>query len=173
MDENKIKEELSRCFIKSLWYHQNCNFSNPENDFGVDLKIEKMWQRIIEGNSRYYQTWLAIDIQLKSTTEIWINTIWENISYPLSIKNYNDMVQRNIDRAPNPLILILFILPIERENWLTLSSDQLQISKCAYWYKCESTEYSSNISTETIIIPQINKFNINTFSTLFNTICTR
>jgi hypothetical protein len=45
MDENKIKEQLSRCFIKAIGYHQCCNFSEDENDYGTDLTIKEMTTR--------------------------------------------------------------------------------------------------------------------------------
>jgi hypothetical protein len=81
------------------------------------------------------------------------------------------MVSRNIDNAPNPLILILFVLPEQKEDRLSLTTDELIVKKCAYRYKCNEIALSKNQGTITVHIPETNKLQLNTFCSLFTALC--
>jgi hypothetical protein len=86
----------------------------------------------------------------------------------LEAKNYNDLIERKIS-CNNPLILILFILPENRVNWLNISNEELILRKCAYWYiPDEKAEMTQNSSSKTIEIDLNNLINIENFKSIFN-----
>ena len=56
-----------------------------------------------------------------------------------------------------PLILIVFVIPDNRNEWLSLDNNKLILKKCAYWYEVpEGSIHSSNSVSITIEIPKTN-----------------
>ena len=171
MDENTLKERISECFIKLLahriWYIAD----KPSDDRWVDMTISKTWIRIDWNKRRFCTTGHSIDVQLKATTENGIIDSDEHISYDLEVKNYNDMIMRKAESAPNPLILVLFILPNDpttRINFLE-NNDGIQLKKCGYRYYPEDSVYSNTSSTKRISIDKNNKLCTETVENWFNT----
>src|SRR5690606_27332397 len=74
-------------------------------------------------------------------------------SYPLAIKNYNEL--RDTSCSPLKLLVVLF-LPKEHEQWLEVSDAQLIARRCAYWYGLHGAPESSNTTSQTIHIPRAN-----------------
>ena len=82
-----------------------CTWSQPVQDFGIDLIIHRSgWELAPE-----------IDVLLKLISDSSIIKHDEQIiKYPLSVKNYKDLIKRTL----KPRVLILAILPKEPNNWL-------------------------------------------------------
>jgi hypothetical protein len=86
----------------------------------------------------------------------------------LDANNYNDLIVRK-NTCNNPLILILFILPENRNEWLNISNEELILRKCAYWYlPDEAAEITLNSSSKTIEINLGNLISIENFKSIFN-----
>ena len=169
MTDEHIKEAISLRYIELIAAYNGYNTSVQSNDYGEDLSIVEVGYRIENGHERRSNTGREIKIQLKATT---VNSIIETgniIKYDLEAKNFNDLIERK-DSA-YPLILIVFILPKDKENWVSISNEELVVKKCAYWYFPENSETTTeNTSTKRIEISKNNLFNTNTLTELISTL---
>lgn len=145
------KESLSRAYVTAvvgrarhqLWWH-------PEYDYGVDGSV-----RILERRGQgIKEIGLGFDFQSKTTVN-W-SLEGSEIMYDLEAKAYNNLVERS-STAALPFLLIRLCLPMEEDNWLTVSSDQLILRKCAFWCKL-SGESTANTATQRIRVPASNVF---------------
>jgi len=106
-------------------------------------------------------------LQLKATTENSIVIENEIIKYDLNSSNYNDLLMRKESKCP--LILILFVLPSDKINWLKITDNELIAKKCAYWYFPEETEViTTNSTTKRISINKNNFISNETLNQLFD-----
>ncbi len=70
-----------------------------------------------------------------------------------------------------PLILILFILPSEKDEWVNISEQELITKKCAYWFIPGHSEVSTtNSRKKRIWISKENLFNLETLNQLIENI---
>ena len=86
------------------------------------------------------------------------NTIY----FPLPVKNYDDL--RAETRTPR--ILIVTLIPRQRNEWLTQTHHELSLRHCAYWLCLEGRGETQNTSSVTIEIPTTNMFNTTQLETL-------
>lgn len=169
MTEEHIKEAISLRYIELIASYNGFKTSSSYPDYGTDLNIIEVGYRSEEGHQRLRDTGRELKVQLKATT---INSIEEDkgiIKYDLEAKNFNDIIERK-DSA-YPLILILFILPANNEDWINISDEELIVRKCAYWYyPTDEFELTSNTATKRIKIDKKNLVNSNTFIELIKTL---
>jgi hypothetical protein len=167
MTEESIKEGLSIKFIEAIANYKGFKTNHSDTpDYGTDLSIIEVDSRIEKSKLRYFDTGRELKIQLKATTEKNIDVKANFVSYDLEAKTYNDLVSRM--QNVKPLILILFILPIDRNDWLNLTTNELIIKKCAYWYYPEETDLlTENVATKRINISIDNIVTIETIDLLF------
>lgn len=152
MPSNFIQEQISRAYVRSVVFNAGCNVSFPEIDLGIDGTIEA--PRI--GMSR-------VDFQLKSTTRQ-LELRDGNILYDLRVENYNQLIVS--DDAPR--VLILYLMPNEREEWVSQSESELCLRKCAYWKSLMGMDLSRNESTQRVEVPLTNIFSSDGLSDMFN-----
>ncbi|MCC4771047.1 DUF4365 domain-containing protein [Methanosarcina sp. DH2] len=142
---------------------------------GVELECRATHDYGIDGTIREIRDFPAIgkvpgltmDYQLKSTVN-W-NCRKDFIIYNLEVKNYNKMVIRFKDNiAKTPYVLILLCLPKKRDEWLSISPEEIILRKCCYWYEVSADDdISENEYTITIKIPKNNIFLPETISKMF------
>lgn len=169
MTEEIIKEQLSNNFIKALAYCKGYMLTKPELDYGVDLVLSGTSKRTeLSGEVRYMKNNQDIEIQMKSTTFARVALHPDFIGYSFEAKNYNDLViVNNIWKSIVPRILVLFILPVEREKWVEVDEASLILRHSAYWYKPDETDgLTSNSSTKKVNIPRVNRFAVDTWPDL-------
>jgi hypothetical protein len=130
MTEEHIKEALSIRYIELIAAFNGYKTSSTSPDYGTDLDIKEVNFRIENQHKRYFDTGRELKLQLKATTENSIVIENEIIKYDLNSSNYNDLLMRKESKCP--LILILFVLPSDKINWLKITdyntpqnSDQL------------------------------------------------
>ena len=166
MTEEHIKEAISLKYIELIAAFNGFKTSSSYPDYGTDLSVIEVDYRIENEQKRYSNTGREIKIQLKSTTE---NTIiYENdlIKYDLESKSFNDLISRK--NSKNPLLLILFIMPSDKSEWVNISDSELIAKKCAYWYLPEVTENTTeNTSRKRISISKENVITRETLNQLF------
>jgi len=104
----------------------------------------------------------SLDLQLKATINL--RALGDGYSFPLPIKNYNDLRAE----TQTPRILVVLDMPTEREHWLSVSVDELIIRKSAYWMSLRGLDESTNTTSVTVHIPQINYFDVNGLIDLMN-----
>ncbi|MDD3858588.1 MAG: DUF4365 domain-containing protein [Bacteroidales bacterium] len=165
MTEENIKEALGLRFIEAIASKLGYKTNSVYPDHGTDLSIIEVDYREENGHRRYFDTGRELKIQVKSTT---VNSIvWDDsvLKYDLEAKTYNDLIQRKNNQ--HPLLLVLFILPENNVEWLSLSAEELVIRKQAFWYFPDSTTLTSNIGSQRITLPRENIFSLETIDNLF------
>ncbi len=158
LTEEHIKEAISQKFIELIASNNGYGTDKPAQDYGTDLSISEKDFRLVNEKKILYDTGRELKIQLKSTTEKSITIEEGLIKYDLDVKAYNDLITRKT--AKTPLILLLFILPNDRDKWVNITENELIARKCAYWYlPDEQDELTENIFSKRISISVNNIFN--------------
>lgn len=166
MIEEHIKESLSLRYIELIAAFNGYKTSSSYPDYGTDLEIKEVDFRIENQHKRYLETGRELKFQLKATTENSIVIEDEIIKYDLNSSTYNDLLKRK--NTKSPLILILFVLPSDKTNWLNISDNELITRKCAYWFFPDKTELlTTNSATKRIFINKKNFISNETLNQLF------
>ena len=151
LSEADQKEALSRVYALAVAARAGCTTAFPDFDRdGVDLVIQSgMAMRP------------AIGVQLKATSQI----STEDDSYlrfPLKRRNY-DLLR---EETQTPRVLVVLQLPANREQWLTITEDDLVLRYRAYWLSLRGSEETTNTSSVTVSIPKTNLFNVESLGSL-------
>ena len=166
MTEEHIKEAISLRYIELIAAFNGFKTSSSYPDYGTDLDIKEVDFRLENDHKRYLETGRELKFQLKATTENSVIEEGDLIKYDLNASTYNDLISRK--HTKNPLILILFVLPIDKENWLKISDDELIAKKCAYWFYPKNTELlTENTGKKRIAISKNNFISNETLNHLF------
>jgi len=166
--EEHIKEAISLRYIELIAAFNGYKTSSSFPDYGTDLDIIEVDYRIENEQKRYSNTGRELKFQLKATTESSKSLIAEDdiIKYDLEAKSFNDLIFRRDTK--NPLVLILFILPSEKSEWINVCDKELIAKKCAYWYFPELAEIiTENTATKRISINKNNVITNETITQLF------
>lgn len=172
MNENHIKEHLSRDFLRLIAHRSGFSVDVSEVDYGSDATLTH-YERIINpsGEISWCPSGQSMDAQLKCTTESAVVRKDEMLEYKLRVKNYNDLVRRKEKLgAVVPLCLILLILPDDSESWVNASKEQLLLSAKGYWYiPSDEVKLSplKNDSKVKVYIPNTNLIQTDTIKQLF------
>lgn len=162
-------EKISTSYVKTICNYHGYPTSVPESDYGIDLQISQIEKRIsTKGGIRYFETNRKLGIQMKATHEAstLIKFHKNYLTYSLKSKNYNDLVITK--DYENGILLILFVLPNDKKDWINLTPSQLEVRKRAYWFKvAEDATESNNKETVSINIPLDQTFSGNTIDWLF------
>jgi hypothetical protein len=165
MTEEHIKEALSLRYIELIAAYIGFKTNSSYPDYGTDLEIKEIDFRIENTQKRYLETGRELKFQLKATTEKSIVFEDEYIKYDLNSTTYNDLIQRK--ESKSPIILIVFVLPDEKNDWLKITDNELISKKCAYWYFPEEGSSTQNTSSIRVIIDKKNVINSETLKYLF------
>lgn len=152
MPSNFIQEQLSLAYVRSVIFDAGCNLSFPAVDLGIDGTIEAPRNGMNK-----------VDFQVKSTTRQ-LELRNGNILYDLRVENYNQLIVS--DDAPR--VLILYVMPNEREEWISQSENELCLRKCAYWQSLMEMPLSRSASTQRVEVPLTNIFSSDGLSDMFN-----
>ena len=159
MDKEKIKEDLSICYLKTIAAINGIAMERIEHDEdSIDVVIKKI---IYLKNGGKFNS--QISVQLKATaSSSQYNISNTEISYLLKAKNYNDLCAP----ASMPSILALLILPENETEWIRWSSEELMIKGKMFWISFQGKEETKNVSRITVKIPKENELNAITIETL-------
>lgn len=152
MPSNAIQEQLSLAYVRSVVFDAGCNMSFPAVDRGIDGTIEAP-----RGGMN------KVDFQIKSTTRQ-LELSGGNIQYDLRVENYNQLIVS--DDAPR--VLILYLMPNEREEWVSQSESELCLRKCAYWASLMGKLPSRNRYAQRVDVPSANIFSADGLSDMFS-----
>jgi hypothetical protein len=154
MTEEQIKEQLSRHFVELVANRDGFKCVSPQPDHGCDLMVHRALPVKVEGVTQYIETGELVQIQLKSTCEASVERAPGIIKYDLSSKTYNALVHRRNSTSSVPFLLALLVLPDDRNEWLEIGPDELNLRRTAYWWYPEADlAYTENASTHRISIP--------------------
>ena len=164
MTENDIKEDISRSFLEIIANRKGFYNLTSRRDYGVDIRYTKATKTL---RGRYLEQPLSFAIQLKATTEKWVTVLESYVKFALEAKTYNDLVERAY--TCQPLVLVLFILPEDTNEWVNLTSNELVVKKCAYWFAVDKgTLDTENTDKITISIPKTNLIDFHFFDNLYH-----
>lgn len=159
MDIEKIKEDLSICYLKTIATIQGIAVERIEHDEdSVDVIVKKVLDM---GSNMQFNS--QISVQLKSTSsssQYSINK--DGVSYKLKVKNYNDLCMP----ASMPSILALLILPEDKGEWIKWTPKELMIKGKMFWLSLQNRELSDNKENVTVKIPKENVLNVDTIEDL-------
>jgi len=144
-----IESELSYAYLHAVASHagMNCKVGNRHDDnAGIDASLTA-WGPF---SPTCYTTEVDLKIQLKST--ISPPTIKNGkISYFLKGKDQYDNLRAQTLSVPR--FLVVLFLPREANEWLTHTTEQLILKKCAYWVSLRGAPETTNDTGVTIHIP--------------------
>lgn len=167
MTIEQIKEQLSNRFVGILAANKGFVIDKPELDLGIDYQLKKTFSYTPpNGKPRFSVDSRYIDIQLKATTENTITDEHDSIKYDLEAKTYNDIIHRQKNGIA-PLILILFVLPPDQNDWVDIDATELRLRRNAYWYlPSVDSDYTENEHRIRVVIPKVNRLGIDCFNEL-------
>lgn len=167
MTEEQIKEKLSTAFVSIVANFKGYKVQIPEDTGGVDCSITFDVAQSRNGKTRYIHSGQYIELQLKSTEEHRVIFTTDHLKYDLEVKTYNDLIER-FEMGNAPLVLILAVLPDDRESWAQINELDLNLAQRVYYFYPDSDmEVSENESTVRIQIPLENKIDIDFFQSIF------
>ncbi len=144
------QEQFSNAYLQMVATLAECTLAKPKvDDDSVDFTIHAKGYR---GQYEYPR----LDVQLKCYRNSSIES--QNFSYPLKIKNYNDL---RVTTVLVPRILIILVVPQDIKDWLEQSDQQTIIKHCAYWASIRGKPSLQNTKTVTVSIPQANRLTPN------------
>ena len=149
METSQQKEQFSNAYLQAVTSVAGYSLYKPAvDDDSVDWGIAA---KGIIGRIRAPR----LELQLKSTSR---GVIKDNaISYPLKLKNYDDL--RMIDFVI-PRILIVVLLPDNLDEWVQQSEQELCMRYCGYWLSLRGMPETQNTSAVTVTIPRNNQFTV-------------
>ena len=153
LPENDVKEALSIAYIQAICGMAGCLYSTDAKDYWFDITIKD----VVKGqDGKCCPSGYNLDIQVKATTDYEIND--GHVKYRLRNKNYNDLADSN---PGTPRILVVLILPENKNDWLLQNIESLALKKCAYWMCLKGQGIRQNAdSSTTIKIPLSNIFSV-------------
>lgn len=102
-----------------------------------------------------------MDVQLKSCSrDLTQDAI--RFSYPIKRAQYDKL--RAID-ANSPILLVLFVMPTDQAEWVTLDEGSLVTRKCAYWVSLYGAR-PVTADTPTVYVPKANLVSIDAMRAL-------
>lgn len=119
----KRMEEFSYAYVHAIASVVGCTVKIwRQDEESIDITLRKRGGR---GKIKSPE----LDIQVKCTGQTrFLKTNY--LSFPLKIKNYNDLRQTD---THNPQILVVIVVPSAIEQWLLHSEKSLAIHHCGYW----------------------------------------
>ncbi len=117
-----------------------------DND-GVDLTILRRGQQGQTLSPR-------LDLQVKSLGG---SVERDPFHYDLEMKTYDELRATNLQV---PRILLLVVVPLDREAWVSHSENELALRRCGYWLSLRGGPEVPNTSKRRVHIQRTNVFDI-------------
>ena len=144
MDLNFSKEQFSAAYLRALAAVAGCSVAKPEPDCdGEDLVLST---RLLDTPIRSPK--LAVQLKCSSV----VTKLRDEISFPLSIKNYDDLRPTNL-AVPRILVVVEIPAGENPEAWLDQSPDRLCLLRTAFWISLYGLRPTSNEMTVSVRIP--------------------
>jgi hypothetical protein len=158
MTRNQRQEALSRAYVQAVAAQAGFSHTPRATDYGIDLSLYAVARR----ETRYVETGIVLDLQVKSTTRATREP--GAIVHDLDVKAYNDLRD---PAAHNPRILVLVILPADPADWLSQTEEGLTLRRCAYWQSLAGRGPTSRGRTVRLRIPRTNVFSPSALAGIF------
>jgi hypothetical protein len=156
------KEDLSCAYIAAVAAKAGFNCGRPGgHDYGFDLEISGV--DVIEG--RRVPSPYTLRISAKASQNFIISD--DYLLYDLEVKDYNWLIQKN---RGIPVILVLYCMPRDENEWLSVYEASTTLKYCGYWKSLRGMPPSSNKETVRITISRDQIFNETSLNSIMNLI---
>ncbi len=150
-----IEAELSYAYLHAVATQAQfeCKVSQRHSDNrGIDAQLTA-WAPFKDGG---YQTEVALNVQLKATVKEPATPDGHFLSYFFrGLDRYDDLRMATI---AIPRILVVLFLPPDRDQWLTVTPDELILRKCAYWQSLRGAPKVTGRTGITVYLPKTQLF---------------
>jgi hypothetical protein len=160
LPDTHIKERLSLSYIMAISANAGLSCQSIDEDFGMDGSICEVRYNLKRKAYRYSS--FGLDFQLKAT----VNAIPKSgfFIYDLEVKNYLDLIDEEVGRER---ILILYILPKNRDKWVNVGKSETRLEKAAYWCSLRGYPEVNNKAKVRIKIPESQQLTTDSLNNLF------
>lgn len=160
-----IQEDLSVAYISAVAAKAGYDCGNcQKHDYGVDLEINPIE---IGDEGERFTYGMPLRIQAKASQNV-VSSREEDITYTLKARNYN-ILARDTGRGP-PIILVLYSMPSEDQDWLSISEDHITLKHCGYWISLRGRDRTPNKTSINIQIPRSQVFNEESLKSIMESI---
>lgn len=149
--DTDIEDALSEAYVWVVATHAGYVLSKKNFDRdGVDVTIE--------AGSHFRP---KIDVQLKATINL--GSPKDGVfRYPCPAKNYRNLVIT----TQTPRILVVLRLPGSKDEWISISHEELVIRYAAYWVNLKGHAPTENDTSITIDVPEENRLTVESLQAL-------
>lgn len=151
LDFNSMEEDLQIAYIKAVVARAGKTHNAPNRDRGIDITVN---DTIIDSRGKHIDRGPVFVLQLKASKGF-REKEGNLIVADLKIDAYNKLA--NWDGLL-PIFLVVFDLPNDPEEWMSLDENALILRKCCYWKEPDWGK-SSNKDSKAVEIPKDQVFN--------------
>lgn len=108
-----------------------------------------------------------LDLQLKCHSSAPLTA--QTLSYPLKIKNYDDLRDESV---MVPRILVVVIIPEQVAQWTNHSESELALRRCGYWLSIRGQPPAANTTTVSVAIDRARQFSAEALTQIMGRIAT-
>ena len=150
------QEQLSRAYITAVAAHARYNVKfNAGFDYGVDGTIEAVTEFAdVRGVRSLIEEGSLLRFQLKATIGCRGDAAY--VRYDCDARAYNRMVRQN-QAVGVRTILLVYCMPSDETQWLSVTDDTLMLRRACYWYYPASVQTNQRRS-QVISIPRSQLF---------------
>lgn len=164
-------EDISISFISAIIHNGGYKIYDTKRDEGIDLIVADSEVVTIGGSDMHMDSEGMLAVQMKSTTIDKVTFTRTKVLYNLRVANYNKLVIKRQRNSQIPYILILVLFPKERDKWVNIAKNRLEIRRQAFWFYPPKTlpieKIKAKNSTLSISIPIGNQIDIDIFDRLY------
>lgn len=147
-----MKEQFSMAYCRAVAACAGLNFGQDVLDYGVDGFFSIVKNR---GEHHRRTSGFRLDFQAKSTATYIDNG--NEILYDLDIEAYRDLIDTEVGCER---ILIVFILPENPNERMTINDNDIIMRHAAYWCSLRGQPDTTNSSSIRITIPKQQKITV-------------
>lgn len=158
IQKQDVESELSYAYLHAVAAKAGfaCQVTDRLSDnHGIDATV-RVLEKMTPDSAL---TDFTIDIQLKATIQD-LTEIDEKFSFSIPVDQYDKL--RSLSAA-NQKLLLVFRLPRDANDWVTLSEDQLLLKRCAYWVSLRGAPEVTGQESTTVRVPRQNVFSPDAF----------
>ena len=150
--DNDSKSELSYAYVHAVAAVAGFSCEATRIDrASIDVKIQAHG-RVVPDERAFASA--SIYIQLKATSTVVLSAGASKFSFPLPIKNYNDLRAR----TQVPHLLVVLLMPKSKKKWLEGDEHGLTTRHCAYWRSLRDEPAVNNSKRRNVLIQLKNRF---------------
>lgn len=151
LSESDVKEELSLAYVRAVAARAGFSVEETRKDRdSVDLTICARGALCPDAPI----TSPDLKVQLKATA---LGPLPEReFDFDLPSHNYNALADT---KRSVPLILVVFVMPKDKAQWLSCTESRLALRHCAYWVSLAGQSPTSNQTKQCIKVPRAQVFN--------------